>query len=63
MKRAKKKSQKKNGSYLELTGQVALVERKNERTVSREVIDGEAILKAVLFVMERGLELYKQREG
>jgi hypothetical protein len=48
---------KEDGCWLQMDGEVFLVERKDGVELSREPVDGKVILQLVLGALERGLQL------
>lgn len=53
---------KPNGAFLELNGEISLIERKNGRLKSREKLDGKVMLEALRYILVQALEETIARE-
>ncbi len=52
----KTKKKMKSGVYLELNGEVSIIERKAGKRAKREPLDGRLVLECVLDVLRRSLD-------
>lgn len=50
-----KKSTPNEEAFLELEGNVYIVEKKNGKITSKEVLDGTTVLKCLLYVLEQSI--------
>ena len=46
----------------ELDGNVYVVEKKNGKEISREILDGETVLKSLIYILELSLSSLSQRK-
>lgn len=52
-------SKKEDGTFLELDGEVNILTRKKGKE-KRELLDGETVLKSVLYIIERALDEFSR---